>query len=248
MVQEKQNFGLIGKNISYSFSKKYFLQKFLDLNLAATHTYQNFDLENLKGFKKLIVSNKIKGLNVTIPYKERIINLLDEIDNDAKKIGAVNTIKIDSKYKLIGYNTDYIGFINSIPFNLRKNIKKALVLGSGGASKAITYGLKKLKIEPIIVSRKKTQNYISYENINKNILMNTQMIINCSPIGTFPKTNESPKIPYEHINQKHTCYDLVYNPKESLFLKNSKKNNAKIINGLKMLKIQAEESWKIWKS
>ena len=248
MVLEKQNYGLIGKNINYSFSKEYFKQKFIDLNLKKSHRYENIDLEELKGFQKLINQNNIKGLNVTIPYKEEIMGFLDEIDENAKKIGAVNTIKVDSNFKLKGYNTDYIGFINSIPKKLLKNIQTGIVLGSGGASKAIIFALNKMGIESIVVSRTKKQNFITYEELDRNIILKSQIVINCTPLGTYPNINESPNIPYKYLNTNHLCYDLIYNPKESQFIKKSKTNNAKTINGLNMLKIQADESWKIWNS
>ena len=248
MVLEKQNYGLIGKNINYSFSKEYFKQKFIDLNLKKSHRYENLDLEELKGFQKLINENNIKGLNVTIPYKEEVMDFLDEIDENAKKIGAVNTIKVDSNFRLKGYNTDYIGFINSIPKKLLKNIQKGIVLGSGGASKAIIFALNKMGIESIMVSRTKKKNFITYKELDKNILLKSQLVINCTPLGTYPNINESPNIPYKYLNKSHLCYDLIYNPKESQFIKKSKTNNAKTINGLKMLKIQADESWKIWNS
>jgi len=248
MVLEKQNYGLIGKNINYSFSKEYFKQKFIDLNLKKSHRYENLDLEELKGFQKLINQNNIKGLNVTIPYKEEVMDFLDEIDENAKKIGAVNTIKVDSNFKLKGYNTDYIGFINSIPKKLLKNIQTGIVLGSGGASKAIIFALNKMGIESIIVSRTKKKNFISYEELDRNMLLKSQLVINCTPLGTYPNINESPNIPYKYLNKSHLCYDLIYNPEESQFIKKSKTNNAKTINGLKMLKIQADESWKIWNS
>ncbi len=248
MVLEKQNYGLIGKNINYSFSKEYFKQKFIDLNLKKSHRYENLDLEELKGFQKLINQNNIKGLNVTIPYKEEVMDFLDEIDENAKKIGAVNTIKVDSNFKLKGYNTDYIGFINSIPKKLLKNIQTGIVLGSGGSSKAIIFALNKMGIESIMVSRTKKKNFITYEELDRSILLKSQLVINCTPLGTYPNINESPNIPYKYLNKSHLCYDLIYNPKESQFIKKSKTKNAKTINGLKMLKIQADESWKIWNS
>jgi len=248
MVLEKQNYGLIGKNINYSFSKDYFKQKFIDLNLKNSHSYENLDLEELKGFQELINQNNIKGLNVTIPYKEEVMDFLDEIDENAKKIGAVNTIKVDSNFKLKGYNTDYIGFINSIPNELLKNIQTAIVLGSGGASKAIIFALNKMGIESIVVSRTKKKNFITYKELDRNILLKSQLVINCTPLGTYPNINESPNIPYKYLNKSHLCYDLIYNPNESQFIKKSKTNNAKTINGLNMLKIQADESWKIWNS
>tara|TARA_B100001079_G_scaffold266503_1_gene273749 strand:- start:314 stop:1057 length:744 start_codon:yes stop_codon:yes gene_type:complete len=245
MLQEKKTYGLIGKNISYSFSKSYFTNKFKKSNLESNYTYENLDLDDINQFKN-IIEKKFNGFNVTIPYKEKIIEFLDLLDLDAKKIGAVNTIKICSNNKLKGYNTDYIGFIKSISPLLNKTHKKAILLGSGGASKSIVFGLDKLNISSIIVSRSKEKGNITYEELNNEIINTSQIIINCSPVGTFPKINECPKIPYKYINSNHICYDLVYNPLQSKFLKESKKNNATILNGMEMLEIQAEESWKIW--
>ena len=246
MLQEKKIYGLIGKKISYSFSKNYFTNKFKKSNLDSNYTYENLDLDDINQFKNILKQKKFNGFNVTIPYKEKIIKFLDTLDSDAEKIGAVNTIKVCSNNQLKGYNTDYIGFIKSISPILNKTHKKAILLGSGGASKSIIFGLDKLNISSIVVSRSKEKGNIIYEELNNEIINASQIIINCSPVGTFPKINECPKIPYKYINSKHICYDLIYNPLESKFLKESKKNNATILNGMEMLKIQAEESWKIW--
>tara|TARA_B100001250_G_scaffold12048_1_gene10521 strand:- start:21 stop:767 length:747 start_codon:yes stop_codon:yes gene_type:complete len=246
MLQEKNIYGLIGKKISYSFSKNYFTNKFKKSDLDSNYTYKNLDLDDINQFKNIIKQKKFNGFNVTIPYKEKIIKFLDKLDSDAEKIGAVNTIKVCSNNQLKGYNTDYIGFIKSISPILNKTHKKAILLGSGGASKSIIFGLDKLNISSIVVSRSKEKGNIIYEELNNEIINASQIIINCSPVGTFPKINECPKIPYKYINSKHICYDLIYNPLESKFLKESKKNNATILNGMEMLKIQAEESWKIW--
>jgi shikimate dehydrogenase len=245
MLQEKKIYGLIGKNISYSFSKKYFNNKFIKTDFKHC-CYKNFDLNNLENFNNIIKNNNIKGLNVTIPYKENIISLLDSLSLEATQIGAVNTIKIDSNKKLIGYNTDYIGFINSIKPLLKSKHKKAIVLGSGGASKAIIYSLNKMNISSLTVSRNKLKGDITYKQLNSQKIKECQIIINCSPVGTFPNINDYPKIPYEYINENHICYDLIYNPNETKFLLESKKRNALTINGSKMLELQAEESWKIW--
>ena len=247
MLQEKKIYGLIGKNISYSFSKTYFNKKFVKTDLK-NHFYNNFDLTNIKDFKKIVEKYNIKGLNITIPYKEKIIPLLDSISLEAKEIGAVNTIKIDSNKKLIGCNTDYIGFTNSIKPLLNSKHKKAIILGSGGASKAIIYSLNKFNISSLIVSRNKQKGDITYQELNSQKIRECQIIINCSPVGTYPNINDSPKIPYEYINENHICYDLIYNPDETKFLLKSKKRNALTINGTKMLELQAEESWRIWNS
>ena len=238
----KKTYGLIGKNIDYSFSVKYFSQKFNDEKIIDSE-YVNFDLREIEDFNNLEIL-KINGLNVTIPYKEKIITYLDEIDKAASKIGAVNTIAIKDN-KLIGYNTDYIGFIESFKNNL--NFKNALILGTGGASKAIQYALNIKNINFDIGSRKKNKKYISYDLINEKI-KDYDLIINTTPLGTFPDVSKKPKINYNLINENHFCYDLIYNPEKTSFLKECEKKGARIKNGLEMLKSQAEESWLIWNS
>ena len=237
----KKIYGLIGRNIDYSFSKKYFTQKFKSDKIDNCE-YLNFDIDQISDFKKINLSN-INGLNVTIPYKEKIVRYIDEIDESVRNIGAVNTIKI-LKNKLIGYNTDYLGFINS--FNEMLDYKNALILGSGGASKAIQYALKSKKVKFNVVSRKRDINQIDYSQIES--LEKYDLIVNCTPLGTYPNINDKPDLNYDQLNDKHLCYDLIYNPHETLFLSESKKRGATIINGLQMLKNQAEESWKIWNS
>ena len=243
-MKKSKKFGLIGKNIDYSFSKKYFLEKFKKENLD--YTYSNFDIVNISEIESILQNNSISGYNVTIPYKEEIIKFLDEIDEVAKDIGAVNTIKkIDNKN--IGFNTDSIGFEKSLlPLIENKIPKNALILGSGGASKAIKYVLKKLKINYSTVSRKEGKSEFVYENLNEVILNKFKMIINCSPVGTFPNINNCPNIPYKFLTKDHILYDLVYNPIESLFLKKGRKLGCKTKNGLEMLEIQANESWSVW--
>ena len=243
-MKKSKKFGLIGKNIDYSFSKKYFSEKFKKENLD--YTYSNFDIVNISEIESILQNNSISGYNVTIPYKEEIIKFLDEIDEVAKDIGAVNTIKkIDNKN--IGFNTDSIGFEKSlIPLIENKIPKNALILGSGGASKAVKYVLKKLKINYSTVSRKEGKSEFVYENLNEVILNKFKMIINCSPVGTFPNINNCPNIPYEFLTKDHILYDLVYNPIESLFLKRGRKLGCKTKNGLEMLEIQANESWSVW--
>jgi shikimate dehydrogenase len=238
----KKTYGLIGKNIDYSFSVKYFGQKFNDEKIIDSE-YVNFDLREIEDFNNLEIL-KINGLNVTIPYKEKIITYLDEVDKAASIIGAVNTIaKKDNK--LIGYNTDYIGFIESFKNNL--NFKNALILGTGGASKAIQYALNIKNINFDIASRKNNKKYISYDLINEKI-KDYDLIINTTPLGTFPDVSKKPKINYNLINENHFCYDLIYNPEKTSFLKECEKKGARIMNGLEMLKSQAEESWIIWNS
>ena len=243
-MKKSRKFGLIGKNIDYSFSKKYFSEKFKKENLDCT--YSNFDIENISLIESILQKNGISGYNVTIPYKQEIIKFLDEIDEVAKAIGAVNTIKkIDNKN--IGFNTDCIGFEKSlIPLIENKKPDSALILGGGGASKAVKYVLKKFKINYSTVSRKEGKSEFIYENLNDVIINRFKMIINCSPVGTFPNINKCPNIPYKHLTKEHILYDLVYNPIESLFLRRGRELGCKTKNGLEMLEIQANESWRIW--
>ncbi|NBC59064.1 MAG: shikimate dehydrogenase [Bacteroidetes bacterium] len=237
-------FGLIGKDIDYSFSKTYFTQKFDNLNIDAT--YENFDIDNILKLKSVLIrEKKLKGLNVTIPYKQSVIEFLDQLDQTAKAVGAVNTIKIVQN-KLYGYNTDVFGFMSALFPLLEKHHQKALVLGSGGASKAICYALKSFDIDYKIVSRQPANNQIHYNDINKNTMNAHYLIINCTPLGTYPNIDESPDIPYTYLNQKHFLFDLVYNPKVSTFLAQGNNQGAKICNGYDMLRFQAEKSWEIW--
>lgn len=239
-------FGLIGKDIGYSFSKSYFTNKFESEGLP--HTYQNFDIECIDKFIDIIKDIKeLKGLNVTIPYKETVIPFLDKLDKKAKEIGAVNTIKITEDGTLNGYNTDYYGFKKSLEPYLKKNHKTALILGTGGVSKAVAYTLKKLGIEYNYVSRtvSNTATY-TYENITEEIIENHHIIINCTPLGTYPKTNVCAPIPYDAITESHLLYDLIYNPEETKFLTIGKLKGATICNGLEMLELQADKTWKIW--
>ncbi|WP_179376225.1 shikimate dehydrogenase family protein [Winogradskyella wichelsiae] len=243
---KKYKFGLLGRDISYSFSRGYFAEKFKKENLP--HTYVNFDLPNIEDLNEVLSStSNIKGINVTIPYKEEVIPLLDDLNKRAKKIGAVNTIKITRNNKLIGYNTDYYGFKNSLKPHLKKYHKRALILGTGGASKAIAYALKKLKIKFDYVSRTKKEGVTyTYSDLNDKIIAKHTIIINCTPIGTFPNVNECPNIPYDAITKKHILYDLIYNPQQTKFLACGHLKEATTINGAEMLKLQAEKSWQIW--
>lgn len=246
--ETKKRFGLLGKNIAYSFSRNYFTQKFKTLNLKNCE-YVNFDIPTIDDFSIVLKENKhtLSGMNVTIPYKQEIFSFLDKINKKARKIGAVNTVKITKKGKLKGYNTDEFGFRKSIEPLLNKHHKKALILGTGGASKAVAFALKKLDIEYIFVSRtQKGEMVLSYQQVNKQLLQRYTIIINCTPLGTHPNIEECPKIPYQYLTAKHLLYDLIYNPKETLFLKKGKEQKATIKNGLEMLKLQAEKSWDIW--
>ena len=239
--------GLLGKDISYSFSRSYFKKKFEDENIKNT-SYENFDIENINLFPSIIKNTKgIKGLNVTIPYKEQVIPYLDKINKKAKAIGAVNTIRITKKGKLVGYNTDCYGFKNTIKPFIKSHHKKALILGTGGASKAIAYTLKDMGISYQYVSRKLSDGIgFSYDTLTESDITENQIIINCTPLGTFPNVEECPNIPYNGINENHILFDLIYNPEETKFLQQGKQNKATIINGLNMLRLQAEKSWSIW--
>ena len=250
-MEEKLNkilFGLLGKNISYSFSKTYFSKKFMNLQLT-NHKYVNFDIENIEDFLEIVSKYKksLKGCNVTIPYKESIFNYLDEIDRTASEIGAVNTIKFSSDGKLVGYNTDVVGFEKSLIPLLKTHHTKALILGTGGASKAVAYVLKKLDIDYFKVSRNPIDNLaLAYADISNQLLNEYSLIINCSPLGTYPNINEKPMIPYQFLTSKHLLYDLIYNPVETAFLIEGKKRGTQVKNGLEMLELQAEESLRIW--
>ena len=239
-------FGLIGRNIDYSFSRTYFSEKFKQHHLDCM--YQNFDLNSMEEFPYIFDSQNIYGLNVTIPYKEDIIPYLDALDHEAESIGAVNTIKIKNN-KLIGFNTDHYGFKTSLIPHLNSTHKKALILGTGGASKAVVYALTSLGIETTFVSRsKKTKGILNYKDLTITDIEQHTLIVNCTPLGTYPNIEESPPIPYSGIKKKHLLYDLIYNPIETKFLSSGKKVNAKTLNGLKMLQLQAEKSWEIWHS
>jgi shikimate dehydrogenase len=246
MEQKNRLFGLIGKNIDYSFSKKYFTEKFTLGNLTDC-SYENFDIQSIKELKTIVAQHpNLKGLNVTIPYKESVIPYLDKLSKSAIQIGAVNVIKYTKKGKLKGYNTDYFGFMKSLQPMLQPHHKKALILGTGGAAKAVAFALQKLDILYTFVSREKKEFMIDYERINATTFDNYQIIINCTPIGTSPKINEFPPIPYTFFTQNHIAFDLIYNPEETQFLKKAKKKGALTKNGYEMLVLQADKAWKIW--
>lgn len=239
-------YGLIGKNISYSFSEAYFSEKFKKESIPDS-IYKTFDLQDISAFPKLLENTTLKGLNVTIPYKEQIIPFLDQLSPEAEKIKAVNVIEFNEG-KLIGHNSDSYGFERSFKENLQVYHQKALILGSGGASKAIQYVLKKMMIDFQMVSRKSSSKSITYDNLTQEILSDHLIIINCTPLGTFPNTSEKPPIPYQFLTHRHYLYDLVYNPNETSFMKEGIKKGATVKNGLKMLELQAEKAWDIWQS
>jgi shikimate dehydrogenase len=241
-----RRFGLLGRNISYSFSKGYFTEKFSN-EIFKGNTYENFDISEISQFSNLVRDNPdLKGLNVTIPYKEQVIPFLDKLSKKASLIGAVNTVKFTKKGKLKGYNTDYYGFKKSLKPLLEAHHKKALILGTGGASKGVAFALDELDIPYTFVSREAKENIIDYNLINATTFDNYQIIINCTPVGTSPNVEASPELPYQYFTDKHIAYDLIYNPAETQFLKNAKQNGAVIKNGYDMLIFQAEKAWKIW--
>jgi len=247
---EKENkspdtlFGLIGKNISYSFSRGYFTEKFRTLHLEG-YNYVNFDLPDITAFPDILKEHpRLKGLNVTIPYKEKVLPYLNELSEEAQRIGAVNTIAF-TKNGLKGYNTDAYGFKEAFFPLVKPHHKKALVLGSGGASKAVIYILKEMGIPYLTVSRNKPE-MIHYEDIKKETLEEYTILINCTPLGTLPDVEAKPVVPYQYLTPKHLLYDLVYNPAETAFLQEGKARGATICNGLQMLKFQAEKAWELW--
>jgi len=245
--RDKIRFGLIGKNISYSFSRGYFTKKFAEMGLDR-HSYENFDIERIEQFKDIMKKNStIKGFNVTIPYKEQIMPFLSKIDPEAQAIGAVNTIKIQGD-KTVGFNTDAYGFQKSIEPHLKEHHKKALILGTGGASKAVSFVLDKLGMSYKFVSRNPKDNQYQYTDLNKQVLLDHTVIVNCTPLGTYPDTENKPNIPYHFIDNQHLLFDLIYNPEKTAFLLAGELQGANIRNGSNMLQFQAEKSWEIWNS
>ena len=236
--------GLIGKNIAYSFSKKFFAEKFKNEEIN-NFVYDSFDIPEIENIEEIFALPNLVGLNVTIPYKEKVIPYLDELSIEAKEIGAVNTIKIINNKK-IGFNTDCYGFEKSLLPLLKPIHTKALILGTGGASKAIVYVLKKLNIDYTIVSRNKTDKNLTYQEISASVIDSHKILINCTPLGTFPNIEDKPPIPYSFLTKDHLAYDLIYNPEKTSFLLAAEKNGATIKNGLEMLQLQAKKAWEIW--
>lgn len=244
-------YGLIGYPLGHSFSRKFFTEKFEQEDIDAQ--YLNFEIPSIEEFPNIIASHpELRGLNVTIPYKQQVMQYLDEISPEAKAIGAVNVVRcqrstVNCQPKLTGYNSDVIGFVESIKPLLKPHHEKALILGTGGASKAIHYGLEeKLGMETLFVSRTSRENMITYNDITKDLLQDYTVIVNCSPVGMFPKVDECPALPYEAMNENHLLYDLVYNPLETLFMKKGATQGATVKNGLEMLHLQAIASWEFW--
>lgn len=243
------NFALIGFPLGHSFSKKYFTDKFADLKLNLK--YEACAMEDISEIQNWITQNSsLQGFNITIPHKINIIPHLTHLSEEAVKIGAVNCVKIyrnNNHIQTKGFNTDAFGFEYTLLSQLKPHHTKALVLGNGGAAKAVHYVLNKLKIPYLQVSRVRTQNTsIAYTDLNESLVKDYTLIINASPLGTFPKVEECPNIPYQYLSKHHLLYDLIYNPSETLFLQKGKQAGASIINGYPMLVQQAEKSWQIW--
>ena len=273
-------YGLIGYPLGHSFSRKFFTEKFEKEEIDAQ--YLNFEIPSIEEFPDIIKNNpELRGLNVTIPYKQQVMQYLDEISEEAKAIGAVNVVRIERpspqpspimgretmrnagnkpdglpikgdmseglRGSLIGYNSDVIGFVESIKPLLKPHHKKALILGTGGASKAIRYGLEeKLGMKTLFVSRSAREGMITYEEVTAEVLKEYEVIVNCSPVGMYPHVDECPALPYEAMNENNLLYDLVYNPLETLFMKKGAEQGATVKNGLEMLHLQAIASWKFW--
>ena len=243
-------YGLIGYPLGHSFSIGYFNEKFQNECIDAT--YENFEIPSIENLTEILDSNpELKGLNVTIPYKEKVISYLDSISPEARAIGAVNVIKVThkgNKTELKGYNSDVIGFTQSIEPLLERYHKKALVLGTGGASKAIIFSLKSLGIETLTVSRFERHGCVRYEDITPEMIKEYNVIVNCTPCGMYPQTDDCPNLPYEAMDSHTLLYDLIYNPDETLFLNKGKAQGATVQNGLEMLLLQAFASWNFWNS
>ena len=241
-------YGLIGYPLGHSFSRNYFNEKFENEGIDAK--YINFEIPHIEDLTEILdTTPELKGLNVTIPYKEKVISYLDFISPEATAIGAVNVIKVEHKgndVKLKGYNSDVIGFTRSIEPFLEPCHKKALILGTGGASKAINYGLKSLGLETVYVSRFERPGTIQYDKITPEIIKEYNVIVNCTTVGMYPHTEECPELPYEAMDSHTLLYDLIYNPDETLFMKKGKEQGATVKNGLEMLLLQAFASWDFW--
>ena len=242
-----RKFGLIGKTLVHSFSKKYFTEKFE--REAVDANYELYSMANVDSLRQFVQEHSLCGLNVTIPYKQDVIPLLDEIDSEAQMIGAVNVIKIKregERLYLKGFNTDVVGFRNSLKPLLKPWHTSALVLGTGGASKAVLYVLENLGIAARCVSRQKREGMLTYETLDADVMRRNTLIVNTTPLGTFPNVDTCPDIPYRLLTEKHLLFDLVYNPEQTLFMKKGLQNGAAVKNGYEMLVGQAEASWRIW--
>lgn len=241
-------YGLIGYPLGHSFSISYFNQKFADEGIDAK--YENFEIQTIESLLEVLDSNpNLRGLNVTIPYKQKVISYLDTLSPEARAIGAVNVIKVThegSQTILKGFNSDVIGFTKSIEPMLEKTHKKALILGTGGASKAVDYGLKSLGLETVFVSRYQRPGTIQYKDITPEVIQEYNVVVNCTPCGMYPHVDECPDLPYGAMDNHTILYDLIYNPDETLFMKRGAEHGASTKNGLEMLLLQAFASWEFW--
>ncbi len=241
-------YGLIGYPLGHSFSISYFNEKFANEGIDAQ--YINFEIPSIEALPEVLASNpELKGLNVTIPYKEKVIPYLDNVSPEARAIGAVNVIRVTHKgndVELKGFNSDVIGFTKSIESMLEKYHKKALILGTGGASKAINYGLRSLGLETVYVSRYERPDTIQYDKITPEVVQEYNVIVNCTPVGMYPHTEECPQLPYEAMDSHNILYDLIYNPDETMFMRRGAEYGANVKNGLEMLLLQAFASWEFW--
>ena len=241
-------YGIIGYPLGHSFSPGFFNEKFRNEGIDAV--YERYELSQIDLLPEIIASNpELCGLNVTIPYKQQIMQYLDELSEEAREIGAVNVVKVTHNGKnvhLKGFNSDVIGFSRSIEPLIEKHHKKALILGTGGAAKAIDYGLKQLGLETIKVSRYERPDTIQYDKITPDVIKEYKVIINCTPIGMYPNSEECPNLPYEAMDSQHLLYDLIYNPDTTLFMKKGMERGAVVKNGLEMLLLQAYASWEFW--
>lgn len=243
-----EKYGLIGYPLGHSFSRNYFNERFQNEGLDAV--YENYEIPSIESLPEILdTTPELVGLNVTIPYKEKVISYLDYLSPEARAIGAVNVIRVEHKgtsVTLKGYNSDVIGFTKSIEPLLERYHKKALILGTGGASKAISYGLKSLGLKVVFVSRYKRPGTIQYESITPDVIREYNVIVNCTPVGMYPHTDECPPLPYEAMDSHTLLYDLIYNPDETLFMRRGAERGATVKNGLEMLLLQAFASWDFW--
>lgn len=241
-------YGIIGLPLGHSFSPGFFNEKFQNEGIDAI--YEKYELPQIEALKEVLASNpELRGLNVTIPYKQQVMQYLDDISEEAQAIGAVNVVRVShegKKIKMKGYNSDVIGFTRSIEPFISKHHKKALILGTGGASKAIEYSLKSLGLATQKVSRRKSADTITYDEITPEIIKEYNVVVNCTPVGMYPHTEEYPQLPYEAMDSHTLLYDLIYNPDETMFMKKGKENGAIVKNGLEMLLLQAYASWEFW--
>ena len=243
-------YGLIGYPLGHSFSIGYFNEKFQSENIDAV--YENFEIASIEDLQEVLATNpELRGLNVTIPYKEKVMSYLDHITPEARAIGAVNVIQVQhkgSKIFLKGFNSDVIGFTRSIEPMLERFHKKALVLGTGGAAKAVHFALKALGLEAVYVSRYERPGTIQYERITPEVIHEYNVIVNCTPLGMYPHVSDCPPLPYEAMDSHNLLYDLIYNPDQTLFMQKGAAQGATVKNGLEMLLLQAFASWEFWNS